>query len=66
MVYCNRNRSDDTLLAGGSLVEEDDKKAPTTASIREVEAISHYVQQAAAVRASFIAVWSAPRSWIRL
>ncbi len=52
------------LLAVGSLVGEDDKKAPTTASIREVEAISRHVQQAAAVWASFIAMRSAPRPWL--
>lgn len=51
------------LLAVGSLVGEDDKKAPTTASIREVEAISR-LQQAAAVWASFIAMRSAPRPWL--
>jgi hypothetical protein len=44
------------LLTRGSLVGGSDKKAPTTASNREVEAISRHVDQAAAVWASFIAV----------
>jgi len=66
MVYCYRHRSDKTLLEVSDLVGEDNKKAPTNVTIREVEAISHHVQQAAAVRASFIAVWNALRSWIRL
>ena len=41
------------------------KKAPTTASIREVEAISHHTYQAA-VQTSFIVKWSVPRSWLSL